>query len=169
MLLLAVFAMGWVGQDFAAQVQDIPTLENQVSEEGKTMFLPNFDSPPADRPGPHDRIAEDQIHVYRQRIVIDLQDAEWASFTDTNSMDPVIDAGSNALEIVPGSHEDIHVGDIVSYESQYASGTIIHRVVETGEDQDGWYCRMKGDNLDKIDPGKVRFEQIRRVVVGIIY
>jgi hypothetical protein len=169
MLVLAVFALGWLGQDFAAQVQDIPALENRVSEEGRTSLLPVFDSQPKELPGPHDRITEDMIHVYRHRIIIDLQDAEWASFTDTNSMDPVIDEGSNALEIVPKSAEEIHVGDIVSYESEYSTGTIIHRVVEIGEDGDGWYCRMKGDNLANMDPGKIRFDQIRRVVVGIIY
>jgi hypothetical protein len=98
-----------------------------------------------------------------------MENVQWASFTDTNSMDPVFDAGSNALEIVPKSSEDVHEGDIVSYKSTLIDGAIIHRVIETGEDEDGWYARMQGDNLDQEDPEKVRFDQIQRVVVAIIY
>jgi hypothetical protein len=128
-----------------------------------------FSTAPKERLSPYDWVKEEQIHVYADRIVIDLEDAEWATFTDTGSMDPIIDSGSNAIEIVPSSPEAIHLGDIVSYESKYASGTIIHRVDEIGNDQDGWYCRLKGDNLEQADPGKVRFDQIRRVVVAIIY
>ena len=33
----------------------------------------------------------------------------------------------------------------------------------------GWYCIMKGDNNPEPDPGRVRFSQLRRVVVAIIY
>ena len=46
---------------------------------------------------------------------------EWSVFTDTNSMDPVIDSTSNAIEIIPKQAEDIHVGDIVAYQSKYNS------------------------------------------------
>jgi len=140
-------------------------ITSTVQKETGLSFLPGA----PEQASPADRIKEDQIHVYPNRIVIDLPDAEWASFTDTNSMDPVLDAGANAIELVPKSADQIHVGDIVSYESLYATGTIIHRVVEIGNDTDGWYCRMKGDNLQDMDPGKVRFSQIKRVVVAIIY
>ena len=84
-------------------------------------------------------------------------------------MDPVFDYGSNAIEIKPQSPEQIHVGDIVSYNSKYASGSIIHRVIEINQDEDGWYCLMKGDNNPYRDPEKVRFEQVQRLVVAIIY
>ncbi|MFH1511240.1 MAG: hypothetical protein ABIF10_06105 [Candidatus Woesearchaeota archaeon] len=143
------------------QESEQPAVSSAVS--GSILGLPS------DRASPHDWIKEDQIHVYSDKVVIDLRNAEWATFTDTKSMDPVIDFRSNAIEVVPAKPEDIHLGDIVSYESKYASGTIIHRVVEIGNDEDGWYCRLKGDNLDDKDPGKVRFGQIRRVVVAVIY
>jgi uncharacterized protein (UPF0248 family) len=49
------------------------------------------------------------------------------------------------------------------------SGTIIHRVVKIGQDSEGWYAILKGDNLSQEDPEKVRFDQVQRVVVAIIY
>ena len=66
-------------------------------------------------------------------------------------------------------YTEISVGDIVSYNSEYASGTIIHRVIEISEDEAGWFCRVKGDNNKDTDPGKIRFSQIQRIVVAIIY
>jgi hypothetical protein len=122
-----------------------------------------------ERPSPCQRINQSQIFVTEGSILIDFQNAEWAKFTDTNSMDPVLDTGSYALEYVPLSPEELCVGDIASYRTRLADGTIIHRIVEIGYDQEGWYAKFKGDNLPYIDPERVRFEQIQRVVIGIIY
>jgi len=115
------------------------------------------------------RIKASQIFVTPEKIEIDFQDAEWAMFTDTNSMDPVLDSDSYALEYTPKSEAELCVGDIASYSPKSAEGTIIHRIVEIGSDNSGWYAVFKGDNLPYKDPEKVRFSQIRRVVVGIIY
>ncbi len=122
-----------------------------------------------EKDSPGDWIKEDQIKVYNDRIIIDLKNAEWASFTDTNSMDPIIDETANAIEIIPKSNDNIHIGDIISYKSDYADGTIIHRVIKIGSDEEGWYCIVKGDNNQSPDPGKIRFNQIKRVLVAIIY
>lgn len=118
---------------------------------------------------PFDRVRDDQVLVYDDYVILDIQNTEWAIFTDTNSMDPVIDQGAAAIEIIPLSADELHVGDIVSYKSEFAEGIIIHRVVEIGEDDDGWYARFKGDNNANIDPGKVRFDQVQRIVIAIIY
>jgi hypothetical protein len=115
------------------------------------------------------RIKASQIFVTPEKIVIDFKDAEWAMFTDTNSMDPVLDSDSYALEYVPKSEVELCVGDIASYSPKNGDGVIIHRIVEMGSDNEGWYAIFKGDNLPYKDPGKVRFSQIKRVVVGIIY
>ncbi|MBT4351648.1 hypothetical protein HOD20_03910 [archaeon] len=128
-----------------------------------------FDFGNEEKASPQDWIPEDKIHVYKDKVIIDIDDPQWSTFTDTNSMDPVIDQGANAIQVVPKSPSQIDVGDIISYTSKYTTGTIIHRVVEIGEDKDGWYAVMKGDNNSQKDPGKVRFDQILRVVVGIIY
>ncbi len=118
---------------------------------------------------PANRVPEDLIMVTNEKVILNIKGAEWASFTDTNSMDPVIDAGSHAIEMIPKSEDEIQIGDIVAYKSDYADGTIIHRVVFKGKDEKGTYFVLKGDNNPTNDPGKIRFEQIKRVVVAIIY
>ncbi len=122
-----------------------------------------------ERPSPCNRVDESQIFVMDDQIVIDFKNAEWATFTDTNSMDPVLDTEANALEYVPTSPDEICLGDIASYHTDLSDGIVIHRIVEIGYDDDGWYAIFKGDNLPYKDPEKVRFDQIERVVIGIIY
>jgi hypothetical protein len=124
---------------------------------------------PADRLSPQDRIAEENIRVEKDRVIINVPNAVWARFTDTKSMDPVLDVGANAIQIIPKDPSEIFPGDIVSYQSRYADGIIIHRVIEIGYDEEGWYAIMKGDNNPRPDPGKIRFSQVRRVLVAIIY
>ena len=135
-------------------------------------------SPPAEKPAlakglqsstPLNRIREEDIEVYDDRIIIKVDKPQIARFTDTGSMEPTFGSEANAIEIVPQSPEEIHVGDIVSYYSEIADSTIIHRVIETGYDEKGWYAYFKGDNLLRRDPEKVRFPQIRRLVVMLVY
>lgn len=128
-----------------------------------------FGSKTYDVISPSDHVQEDQIHVYQSKIVLDIEDASWASFTDTKSMDPLIDSDSNGIEIKPTSSSQVQVGDIISYASPYVEGLVIHRVVEVGYDSNGWYAVVKGDNNDSADPGKVRFNQVNGVLVGVIY
>ncbi len=47
---------------------------------------------------PSDWIKEKQIKVYPNQVVINVNNPFWASFTNTNSMDPFIDETSNAIE-----------------------------------------------------------------------
>nr|MCK4930099.1 signal peptidase I [Nanoarchaeota archaeon] len=179
LLLICVFLLGIVATNiysyYASAQTDLQLPENndgvyEYQEENaldKALLMLHTRS--NEIASPIDRIREDQILVTNEKIVINLKDAEWASFTDTNSMDPVIDEGAHAIEVIPTSEDQIQVGDIVAYESEYAEGTIIHRVVYKGEDEQGTYFVLKGDNNPTSDPGKVRFEQIKRVVVAIIY
>jgi len=150
---------------------------------GLALYIDKTNSPYLDEPingildgvltgeksSPADRIKEDQIKVYEDRVVIQISNAKWAGFTDTNSMDPFIDEESNAIQIVPESEEEIQVGDIISYESELLDGMIIHRVVLIGEDENGKYFIAKGDNNPEPDPEKIRFNQIRRILVGVLY
>lgn len=119
---------------------------------------------------PSDWIAESQVYVLKDKIIINIKNATWAKFTDTNSMDPLFDVNSNTLEIQPQEPSDLQVGDIISYESRVVQGsTIIHRIVDIKEDSKGLYFIAKGDNNIYNDPERIRFEQIKGVVVGIIY
>jgi hypothetical protein len=162
-LAVIIFFLGWIGSSVAASIT-IPPLNSGTEQP----FLENILSFAPERPSPSNWIKESQIHVTKNKVTLDLRDAEWATFTDTNSMDPIIDQGANAIEIVPDNPSQLKEGDIISYKSKYAEGTIIHRIVEINNDNE-WYARVKGDNLDFQDPGKVRFDQIQRVVVGILY
>ena len=116
---------------------------------------------------PSDWISEKQIKVYPNKIILDIQGASWAGFTDTNSMDPFIDKDSNVLQIKPSSAELIQVGDVISY--KFENRIIIHRVILVSEDETGRYYIVKGDNNELQDPIKVRFNDITGVVVAVIY
>ena len=125
--------------------------------------------PSYDIASPHDRISEDKIHVYEDKIVIDVQGASWATYADTNSMDPVLDKGVNGIEIKPQGEDDLHIGDIVAYEPDKFRGLVIHRIVNIQEDEEGKYFTLQGDNNQNTDPEKVRFNQIQWVLIGVIY
>ena len=122
-----------------------------------------------DRISPADHIKESQINVYKDKIVIDINNAIWARYTDTNSMDPLFDKGANGIEIAPGSQEDLHIGDIIAYNATWTDGVVIHRIIDIGNDEHGVYFITKGDNNPIQDPQPVRFSQVRYILIGIIY
>jgi len=139
---------------------------NNVASQGLEMPYSGFTA--SEVISPSDHISEDQILVLNDKVIIKVKDPKWASFTDTNSMDPIIDINSNSIEIKPETPKNIQKGDIISYKYRDI-GIIIHRVVKTGYDEQGWYAVTKGDNNLFKDPEKVRFEQVNGVVIGVIY
>jgi hypothetical protein len=161
-LILLIFAAGWLSgnlyQDYTSYTLEEPSFL------GFLLSTSNLE-----RASPYDHISENNIHVFRDEIKLDIQDAQWSSFTDTNSMDPFLDAGANGIEISPTSENDIHIGDVISYEPDFTDGIVIHRVIRTGNDNQGWYAITKGDNNPSNDPGKVRFNQINGILVAIVY
>jgi len=132
-----------------------------------TFELPYSYSSAPERLSPGDHLSEQQIQVYNDFAVVRAENLFWARFADTNSMDPVLDEKANSLEIKPKNKDDVGIGDIISYE--FSGNYLIHRVVNTGHDDKGWYALVKGDNNPEPDPEKVRFEQVRGVVIGILY
>ncbi len=156
-LYLVIFMLGGLTFNLASGVLH---LEHPIASLWTAKSGVELDSP-------SDWVSENQIKVTNNGVEIMINNAEWSSFTDTNSMDPVLDAGANAIEIPVKSESSIHPGDIISYKSDY--GIIIHRVIEVGYDDQGWYAITKGDNNAYPDPQKVRFNQVLRVVVAIIY
>ncbi|MCX8194251.1 MAG: hypothetical protein N3G19_02735 [Candidatus Pacearchaeota archaeon] len=119
-----------------------------------------------DKPSPANWIQENKIMIYPDKVVIFVTNATLSRYSNTKSMDPVLDFTSNGIEIKPRSPEDIHVGDIISYEK--GSDLIVHRVIEIGTDEQGWFCITKGDNALQND-GKVRFKEIKYVTIAIVY
>ena len=154
-----IFALGFLSSNIYADINMESPFSQQTLDDGRTD----------QRASPSDWIKENQILVFNSQVILDLKNAEWATFTDTHSMEPVLSSRSNAIEVKPKSADDIHVGDIISYKSEYSDGIIIHRVIEKGEDEQGAYFILKGDNNPYPDPGRIRFEQIQRVVVAIVY
>lgn len=151
-LAILVFLSGWFSSAAYSQNSESP-----------------FDVKPREIISPSDIIKENQIVVYDDRIVIYVNNPIWSKYSDTNSMDPVLDKGANGLQIIPDSADDIHIGDIITYEPDWSDKLIVHRVIYIGEDNEGWYAVTKGDNSDKTDPGKIRFNKIRYLLIGVIY
>ena len=157
--LVLIFLLGWFSNSLLSHAE----MPGVISGGALGIAVP------PERAGPADRVAEDQIKVYNDKISIEVHDPEWATFIDTNSMDPLLDVGVNALQIKSKDAAEIQVGDVVSYRSSYAEGIIIHRVIRKGTDDEGTYFIVKGDNNSAEDPGRIRFSQIERVLIGVIY
>lgn len=150
-----------------AGIQSSPQQQNADSQ---MLQIPNIYQPETrDKPSPNNYIDEKQIKVYKDRIVIDIENTKWAGFMDTKSMLPIINKDSNGLQIEPKCPEEIKLGDIISYKSKYSKGIIIHRVVHIDQDDEGIYFIMKGDNNPANDPGKIRCNQIERKLIGVLY
>lgn len=149
-------------------------LEEEVKQKNNTINnlierLSEFYQIPSSKTGPYDRIKRENIQIYDDRIVIDLKEAIIADIGDTHSLEPLIDKDTNVIEIIPESPRDIYLGDLVAYESEVYNLTILHRVISVGKDEQGWFATMKGDNNLQPDPEKVRFSQVKSIVVGVVY
>ena len=145
LIIISLFVFGWFANDF--------------------YYSLSFRSNEVDSPG--NWLNESKIKIKEDYVILMIEDATWSKFTNTNSMDPVIDESSHAIKIRPKNYEDVSIGDIISYKS--SEGVIIHRVISKGEDSEGDYFITKGDNNHVVDSKKVRFDSITGVVVGIIY
>lgn len=115
-----------------------------------------------------DRINIDHIKIFDGRIVID-GNYSLSKFKDSNSMLPVLDKGSNGIQVPVYEDTTIYIGDIISFRPAGTNYTIIHRVVDIGVDSKGKYYITKGDNNKKKDPYKVRHQEILRLTIGVIW
>ena len=155
-IAILVFFLGWFSNE----------VFSYISFNDKE--LPYF-SLNSEQASPANRIKENQIQIFKDKILINVQNAFLASYADTNSMDPLIDQGANGIEIKPEIPEYIQIGDIIAYTPSWTNGLVAHRVVEIGSDNQGIYYIAKGDNNPDADPGKIRFNQIKYVLIGVIY
>ncbi len=153
LLISLVFLIGWT----SSYVYSGSSFENPSSFVSKELI------------SPQDRVSEDDVYIFQNQIIIDIEGVSGAIYADTNSMDPLLDDGAIGLEIVPSSEDNIFVGDVVSFKTSWSNNLIVHRVIMIGEDDDGWYCVTKGDNSVFTDPGKLRFEDIEYLLIGVLY
>ncbi len=122
-----------------------------------------------ERESPADRIKDSDVNAFSNSVRIDIKNAKWRNYIDSNSMDPLIDEGTTTIEINPKYPSDIKIGDIVAYDVDGYDYAFVHRVVDIGNDEEGVYFITKGDNFYKEDPDKLRFSDIEGIVVGILY
>lgn len=115
---------------------------------------------------PSNFISEEGIEVFSDKVIIEVDDAKLSSYGPSGSMLPTLGEGMTGISIVPNSADEIEVGDIVIFKS--GNELIVHRVVEKGVDSDGLYFITKGDN-SLADDGKIRFEEIERVLIGLVF
>ena len=74
---------------------EIPSLNN--------FSFANFSFSPKSNSAPFDFIKENQIQVFDDKIVINVENASLSRYAPTGSMLPVLDEGSNGIRIVPKS------------------------------------------------------------------
>ncbi|MCD4759409.1 hypothetical protein K8R33_00800 [archaeon] len=149
---LILLTLGWFANDVYSLSYDKPTIfavRNVIS--------------------PADRIKDSQIVVYEDKIVINIDNANWANYTATYSMDPFLDIGATGIEVVPKDEFDVQIGDVITYGADWTEGLVAHRVIDVGYDADGWYAVAKGDNVSCSDPGKIRFDKVKFILVGVLY
>lgn len=115
---------------------------------------------------PFDFVKENQIEIYPDKIIINVENASIARYAPTGSMKPLLDENSNGLRIIPQSEKDIHLGDIITFEQD--GNLIVHRVINKSRDSEGVYFITKGDN-NSVSDGKIRFKDIKYITIGIIW
>ena len=115
---------------------------------------------------PGDWISNDKIHVYNDKLIIDISGVSISSYAATGSMRPVFDAGHNGIRVIPTNENQLKIGDIISFKK--GEDLIVHRIVEKGTDENGTYFVTKGDNNLQSD-GKVYFKDIKYVTIGVLY
>ena len=115
---------------------------------------------------PGDWVSEEDIILFEDRVVIRVNNATVSNYAPTKSMKPLFDYGSNGIRVVPDSPSRVEVGDIVSYRMN--DSLVVHRVVEKGIDSEGIYFITRGDN-NAAEDGKIRFEDIEYVTIGVLW
>ncbi|MFH1585761.1 MAG: hypothetical protein ABIB79_03270 [archaeon] len=129
----------------------------------ETFFPESFQEKPR---APSDFISEDEILVYPDKLVLNIENYKISRYAPTKSMVPVLDSGANGIGVKPKSAESLNIGDIITFRD--GEDLIVHRIVDKGTDDEGMYFITKGDN-NTITDGKVRFEQVDTVLVALIY
>jgi|APSaa5957512576_1039674.scaffolds.fasta_scaffold07342_5 hypothetical protein len=115
---------------------------------------------------PADHVIEEDILVFEDRVILKVANVTLSNYADSGSMRPFFDKGANGIRVVPANESEVDVGDIVSY--RFGGMLIVHRVIEKGFDDEGFYYVVKGDN-NLIRDGKIRFIDIEYITIGIIY
>ena len=109
------------------------------------------------RPG-ESRIKKESIQVYENAVVIEVYNAR---VNDVNINDPLVNKDSNIIQIVPESPAMLKEGDIITYNKNNKIKT--GRIEVANQDAEGYYYLVQNES------DKIRFIQIKSIVIGILY
>jgi signal peptidase I len=115
---------------------------------------------------PSSFISDKNITADKDKVIISVENPILTKYKDSGSMVPVLDRGTTGINVKPKTEDDIHIGDIISF--RQGGNIIVHRVIEKGVDSFGVYFITKGDN-NNLDDGKIRFEEVDSILVGLVY
>ena len=116
---------------------------------------------------PKFHINSDRIRVFNNSVVLSLSNVDWSRVENTSSMLPLLRYNSFILE-KKIDYKALKKGDIITFYYPKCRCKVVHRIVDIGYDNEGWYAITKGDNNNYTD-GKIRKDQVLGVVFGIIY
>ncbi len=109
---------------------------------------------------PGNYLNENQFYATKTNLLINQPNIQLTRYTNTNSMDPVLDENSNGIEL-PYTGQTLHPGDIISYEKNKT--LYIHRIINITNDD----YTVKGDNTTTTET--IQKEQLRGILIGILY
>ncbi len=115
---------------------------------------------------PGNWVLNENIEIYHDKVILYVNEVSATKYAATGSMLPTLGENATGLRIKPASPEQIQIGDIISFEQD--DKVIVHRVIAKGQDLKGYYFITKGDNNQETD-GKIYWEQVRYVTIGLIY
>jgi hypothetical protein len=126
-----------------------------------------FDSMVVASPQPYfDTVTENMYTVSMSAKEGDI--ISYGHIQPTGSMLPTINDQTTVIYLQPKSPDDLHVGDIILFDSM-THGRMTHRII--GDNGDGTYV-TKGDNPitnTLPDVEQISFNQVRGRVVALIY
>lgn len=150
--------------------QSIPELNKELYPFAKRI---NLIENAKDVPSPHARISRNpSFSVALGDLLARQFNGFLVDVTDTNSMDPWIDAGHKALVIPfqsfsPFRKEDLQVGDIILFDREADNvKNVLHRIEQV--QVNGKIVVTRGDNTTVLD-GQTVQEKIHYLCVGVIY
>ena len=79
------------------------------------LGLSIYNSDKTNLSAPSNWISEDKIHVYDDRLILDIKGISLSRYASTGSMKPVFDENANGIRISPANESQVQIGDIVSF------------------------------------------------------
>ena len=158
--------------EHAQALRRIKELEGINTEYQRLLNEATGFKPTVDIPSPRDIIDQRDIEFdeIKQRITIDnIMPPIWlTTVADTNSMDGTVDMGHTCILTGHFNHADLKIGDVVVYDVGLGF-TVLHRIIDIKEDEQGRKYTTKGDNNHQADGYELRDAHIKWLLIGIIY